>query len=61
MQPWLKKYKLYVFYDEKWDIPTAFHTFEGTEHGLEHAPLKPEPLSNKDLISGKEPPQRLTF
>lgn len=54
-----KEYKLYVFYDEKWDIPTAFHTFEGTEHGLEHAPLKPEPLSNKDLISGKEPPPEI--
>ena len=54
-----KEYKLYVFYDEKWDIPTAFHTFEGTELGLEHAPLKPEPLNNNDLISGKEPPPEI--
>ena len=54
-----KAYKLYVFYDEKWDIPTAFHNFEGTELGLEHAPLRPEPLSNNDLISGKEPPPEI--
>ena len=54
-----KAYKLYVFYDEKWDIPTAFHNFEDTELGLEHAPLKPEPLNNKDLISGRESPPEI--
>ena len=54
-----KEYKLYVFYDEEWDIPTAFHTFEGTELGLEHAPLRPELFSNKKLISGEAPPPKI--
>ena len=49
-----KTYKLHVFFEKEWDIPTAIVNFQGTPYDLDLAPLRPNKIFVSDIISGDE-------